>query len=69
MFLFFASLVFVGLFAFFYNIGLWYLSFLPLFFFLFLFSASPAFRFSSLFSRQMFRYPLFFARGTILCAL
>lgn len=69
MFLFFASLVFVGLFAFFYNIGLWYLSFLPLFFFLFLFSASPAFRFSSIFSRQIFRYPLFFAWWAILCAL
>jgi len=69
MFLFFASLVFVWLFSFFYSIGLWYLSFLPLFFFLFVFSASPAFRFSSLFSHQMFRYPLFFAWGAILCAL
>ncbi len=69
MFLFFASLVFVSLFTFFYSIGLWYLTFVPLFFFLFLFSSSPSLRFSWLFSHQIFRYPLFFAWWAILCAL
>lgn len=69
MFLFFSSFVLIALFVFFYSIGLWYLGFLPLFFFLFLFLSSPNVPFSSLFSRQIFRYSLFFAWIIILSAL
>lgn len=68
MFLFLSSCVLVSLFLFFYGIWLWYLWFLPLLFFFFVFFSSPGIHFSSTFSRQIFRYPLFFAWALILVA-
>jgi hypothetical protein len=69
MFFFFASIVVLALFGFFYSIGLRYLAFLPVLFFLLIFSASPSFRFSSDISRQIMRYPLLIAWSLILIAL
>lgn len=70
MFLFFSSLVLIALLGFFYGIGLWYLAFLPLIFFLLLFSVSSSFHIStSPFSFKILRYPLLFAWVFILIAL
>ena len=69
MFLFLSSCVLVSLFVFFYGIGLWYLGFLPLLFFLFVFFSAPGVHFSSALSRQVVRYPLYFAWGLMQAAL
>ena len=69
MFFFFASIVLLALFGFFYSIGLWYLALIPVLFFVLVFAASPSFRFSSDISRQILRYPLLIAWSLILIAL
>ena len=69
MFLFLSSCVLVAFFVFFSGIGLWYLGFLPLLFFLFVFFSAPGVHFSSSLSRQLVRYPLYFAWGLIQISL